>query len=80
MPLLISSFIASKEGGWDVFDCVGQVQSFQTHIFPAAGSLMLRAALVTSLPALDCFRQLLVVLHRNLLLVVTHVNQLPGSH
>ena len=67
--------------GWGVCVFVGLDQSFQSHIFPAAGSLKLRAALVVvSLHALDCFRPLLVVLYRNLLLVVTHVNQLPGCH
>ena len=73
--------LPAMAAGWGVCVFDGLDQSFQSHIFPAAGSLKLRAALqVVSLHALDCFRQLLVVLHCNLLLVVTHMNQLPGCH
>ena len=76
LPLL-----PAMAAGCGVCVVVGLDQSFQSHIFPAAGSLRLRAALVVvSRHALDCFRPLLVVLYRNLLLVVTHVNQLPGCH
>jgi hypothetical protein len=67
--------------GWGVCVFVGLDQSFQSHIFPAAGGLKLReASVVVTLHALDCFQPLLVVLHCDLLLVVTHMNQLPGCH
>ena len=73
--------LPAMAAGCGVCVFVGLDQSFQSHIFPAANSLKLRAALVVvSLHALDCFRQLLVVLYRNLPLVVTHMNQLPGCH
>ena len=76
LPLL-----PAMAAGWGVCVFVGLDQSFQSHIVPAAGSLKLRAAsVVVTLHALDCFQQLLVVLHCNLLLVVTHLNQPPGCH
>ena len=73
--------LPAMESCWSVCAFVGLDQSFQSHIFPAAGGVKLRAAsVVVTLHALDCFQPLLVVLHCNLLLVVTHMNQLPGCH